>query len=308
MTKITGFIFLWMSVGLHAQVTAIATLSPEKIETGDTFTLKILVSGTTVEPTTVRFNQWAAQFPLNNILRTSEWRRSGQQWSKVYVLIAFDSTATELPPLYVRTHLGDSVRTNPVLLRVYPTPASSDLSDMEPIRDIRREATNWTDYWPWLLAGLAVLSGLVWWLKKRKPVPRKPISAPVTAPNTAPPPAAQVTALQRLLALEQRQLWKTGNWNTHFTEISLITREYLESRFRFPALESTTTEITQTLSDMGFPASLKGMLKDLLGRADAVKYAQSTPMEIDCLRALEKARFIIEQTTNNVVPHTDRPK
>jgi hypothetical protein len=290
------FVLLSGSCHLSAQVTAIAAFSSEKIETGDTFNLKILVSGTNVAPGTVSFQRWAAQIPLNNFLRISDWRRSGQQWQKTATLIVFDSLKTELPPLYVRTHLGDSVPTNAVQLTVLPTPATAELSDMEPIREIRREPTSWTDYWPQMLLGLAALGGLFWWYRKKNQSGKPKIIATAPAPPAAPPPAAQEIALRRLAQLEQQQLWKTGNWYAHFTEISLITREYLEKQYRFPALESTTTEIGAVLENLKFPASLKGLLQELLNRADGVKYARSKPTETDCRHAIDKVRFLIEQT------------
>lgn len=288
-------IILTFGSGLsHAQVTAVAAFEPSRVETGDTFVLRVIVSGSSVAPREVRFAAWAGTIPMANVLSKSSWQRSGDKWRQDFTLIAFDSAEYELPPLYVRTHLGDSIPTNPLQLSVRPTPASDDLADMAPARDIRREPVQWLDYWPWLLAAVVVLAGLIWWrLRRKKPVPPVPVTA---VPAMEAPLSAHEKALRHLAAMEEAQPWKHKALKEYFADLSLVMREYLEHRYRIPAMESTTREIVNQLRSTDYPESLKGALREILDQADGVKYAQSHPAAEVSLQALRKARFIVEKT------------
>lgn len=288
-------IVLTFEAGLaRAQVAAVATFEPSRVETGDTFVLRVIVSGSNVAPREVRFAPWAGTIPMANVLSKSTWQRSGDKWRQDFTLIAFDSAEYELPPLYVRTHLGDSIPTNPLQLSVRPTPASDDLADMAPARDIRREPVEWLDYWPWILAIAFIPAGLIWWrLRRKKPVQIAPV---LPTPVQEAPLSAYAKALQQLEALEQAQGWKHKELKEYFADLSLVLREYLEHRYRIPAMESTTREIVGQLRHTDYPESLKGPLRELLDQADGVKYAQSHPAAEVPLQALRKARFIVEKT------------
>lgn len=285
---------LFASCPTWAQVRAVATLAPARVETGDTFALRVIVSGTAVAPREVRFAAWAGLLPMANVLSKSEWRRSGDTWRQDFTLIAFDSADHALPPLYVYTHLGDSIPTNPLQLKVFPTPASADLADMAPVRDIRREPVHWTDYWPWM-AGAVLLIGLLWWRFGRKK-PKVALPPPVQPDIQQPSLPAHLRALQQLDAMERQQIWKQNGLKEYYVELSLVVRAYLENRYRIPAMESTTREIMGQLHATDYPESLKGTLKEALDQADGVKYAQSKPAAEAPLQALRKVRFLVEKT------------
>jgi len=276
---------------LSAQPSAIASLQPERIETGDTTTLLILVTGLNSEPKEVDFNAWASVLPATNILHRSAWRRSGNQWMRRFTLIAFDSTSLELPPLQVQRTSGNPLETNKLKLTVFPTPGGREITDMAKIRDIRREPETWLDYWPWA-AGILLLLGLAgWWFWKNS---RKPV--PLQAPNQeiAPTVSASEKALQQLDELQQKQLWTQDQTKEHYASLSLILREYLESRFGIAALESTTSEIQTMLISTDLPSGSRDLLKEILQKTDLVKYARSEPSAATHLAVLDKARLLID--------------
>lgn len=282
--------FFLATCHLFAQPKAFASLQPERIETGDTTGLIILVSGLSTEPKDVDFSPWASVFPASNIIGRSDWRRSGTQWTRRFTLIAFDSAKLELPPLNVRLVAGKPLETNELTLAVFPTRGGREISDMAKIRDIRREPESWMDYWPWGAGALIVFALLFGWL--RKSPPKKQPAAIQTVP--APPPvSASELALQKLSELQQKQLWKNGQTKEHYAELSLILREYLETRYGIAALESTTVEIQKLLATTDFPADLKSGLKELLQKTDMVKYARSQPPEAVHEQVLEKARELV---------------
>ncbi|MBP6812408.1 MAG: hypothetical protein KA138_12855 [Saprospiraceae bacterium] len=275
---------------LSAQPKAFASLKPERIETGDTTSLLVIVTGLNVEPKDVDFSPWADVFPASNIIGRSTWRRSGAQWMRRFTLIAFDSAMLDLPPLYVRLGVGKPLETNKLTLNVFPTRGGREITDMAKIRDIRREPASWMDYWPWAVGGLALLLLLYGWLRKgeRKLQPVVFQNAPVV-----PPVSASELALRQLSQLQQKQLWKNGQPKEHYAELSLILRAYLETRFGIAALESTTAEIQKMLTNTDFPPDLRPDLKELLQKTDMVKYAQSEPTEATHEAVLVKARELV---------------
>lgn len=282
---------LFAAIQLSAQPKAIASLKPERIETGDTAVLLLLISGLNSQPKDVDFGPWATVLPPANIIRRSDWKRSGTQWIRSFTLIAFDSATLALPPLRVRLLSGTSLETNPLKLTVFPTRGGREITDMAKIRDIRREPETWLDYWPWLLGALLVMGALVWWLRKNRRKPK--VLIPQTAP--APPPilSSSEQALQKLAQLKQKQLWKNGQTKEHYAELSLILREYLETRFKIAALESTTAEIQQMLKATDFPMLSRNDLKAILEKTDLVKYAQSQPSEAAHEEILLKAQELV---------------
>jgi hypothetical protein len=261
---------------LSAQPSAIASLRPERIETGDTTGLLILVSGLNAAPKDVDFSPWASTFPVSNIIGRSEWHRSGAQWIRRFTLIAFDSATLELPPLYVRVAAGKPLETNALTLTVFPTRAGREITDMATIREIHREPASYWDFWPWAAGILTGIILLVWWLRNKQ---RKVL--PVVVPNeTMPlPVSATEMALQKLSELREKQLWKKGQLKEHYAELSLILRTFLESRYGIAALESTTSEIRKLLASTDFSARSQMDMEALLQKADLVKYAQSVPEE-----------------------------
>lgn len=287
--SLLGFGWLLSSL-LSAQPTAIASLQPERVETGDTTTLLIFVSGLNSEPKEVDFISWASVFPATNILHRSAWRRSGSQWMSRFTLIAFDSASLELPPLKVRLASGSPLETNPLKLTVFPTPGGREITDMAKIRDIRREPESWQDYWPWGAGILVFLSLIGWWFWKNR---RKPISPQAPKQEIAPPVSASEKALQQLDELQQKQLWKQEQTKEHYAALSLILREYLESRYGIAALESTTSEIQMMLVSTDLPTGSRDLLEEILQKTDLVKYARSEPSAATHLAVLEKARGLI---------------
>ncbi|MEO6760100.1 MAG: hypothetical protein ABIO24_11655 [Saprospiraceae bacterium] len=286
------FLLLFPALPLVAQADATASLQPERIETGDTFQLRILISGTSVEPGTVDFGPWAALLPAKNILSRSGWHRSGPQWVQNFTLVTFDSAILDLPALSVRLHLGETARTNPLRLTVVPTPAEADVNTMASIRDIERSPSGLLDYWPWALAGLILLIVL------NRLFRRKKIAVPlvVAAPLEALPPPVHAEALQKITRLERKRLWEKDQVKEHYAELSLIVREYLEKRYGIPAMESTTMEIEKLLKTTDFPKTLNLAIQDLLSKADLAKYAQSSPPAAFHEKAIEKARAMIQET------------
>ncbi|MBV6440679.1 MAG: hypothetical protein EPGJADBJ_02351 [Saprospiraceae bacterium] len=286
-------LFLCFAAGVAAQ-SANAVFDRNAVETGDTFVLRVMVTGVSAEPGKVDFSPWRDLLPSDNVLSQSAWTRTGGRWVRQFTLITFDSATLRLPPLKILLRSGDSMLSNPLDLAVKPTYATTDVSDAETIRDIQREPLLWTDYWPWGLGGVLLLLLMIWLLRKKKPKPAVAVHLP---PQPAPVVPPHQLALQKLNILEQKQLWKHGEVEQFYAELSLIVREYLEGRFGIPALESTTREILPLIKKAGFPDNLDGVLRELLQKSDLTKYAQHPPSQTFHEKALHMARQLVLATT-----------
>ena len=297
--KLPIYIGVWMFVmlfcrNLQAQLTANANFNPPRVETGDTFSLRVFVTGTNSEPQAVDFKPWAAVFQGNNVLSHSGWRRSGTQWVQQFTLICFDSVQMELPPLQIKSHLNEIITTNPLQLDVFPTTASAEIGDMDTIREIVREPVNWMDFWPWYVGALVLLLVAVRYLRKPKR-PKPQVQQQAVTP-VAPVIPIHIAALQHLEELEKQKAWTKGPIKAYYAEISMIMREYLEKRFQIPALESTTSETKQMLQSAALSPDLLQNIEKLLTQTDLVKYASHSPAADAHPKAIQQAKTIVEKT------------
>lgn len=303
--KFTSFVIcLALSAGLSAQAVANAVLNQTTVETGDTFNLRILLHSAPAEPLKVDFSAWAPFITTQNIVSESKWSRTGSRWQRQYTLIVFDSAQLLLPSLQVLLRSGQKVPTNPVELIVKPTPAGTEVSDAENIRDIMREPTHWLDYWPWAAGGVVVLTLLFFFSRK------KPQSVQVVA---LPPPVVQAppheATLQQLAHLEQQKPWKNGQTDQFYADLSMIMRTYLERRFNVPALESTTREILPLLKQTDFPDQQSKTLQAILYQSDMAKFAAQPPTEQFHEKNLLNAReIVLASSSSNAIQRYRNPQ
>ena len=122
----------------------------------------------------------------------------------------------------------------------------------------------------------------------------------------APAEPPHITALKRLEKLRNDKIW-TKDQKLFFTELTDTLRDYIESRYDFPAMEKTSAEILSELSARDVPAELKKELSSLFSLSDLVKFAKFSADPADCENSLPAAvRFIntvyvsqIEDSNNN---------
>jgi hypothetical protein len=131
---------------------------------------------------------------------------------------------------------------------------------------------------------------LIWWFFFRKPGEQHK-----DAPVIIRPP--HELALEKLDKLQEEQLWQKGQIKDYYSVLTYIAREYLENRYKVPALESTTGEILRRLT--GFPdidQDLLNTLRQILTSSDMVKFAKAEPAATFHTEALEKTRQFITVT------------
>ena len=289
---------LFYCSALTAQVNVAVVFDRAQIETGDTFVMRVVVSGTNAKPDRIDFSAWKDILPNENILRRSTWEKSAGRWTSQYTLIVFDAVDQEMPPLTVLSLAGEQASSNPVKLKVSATPAPNAIEKMEPVRDIRHEPLLWSDFA--LLLGLIGLGyGVYHFIFKKKK------QAPVVVPVEMPVPVEHVSphtlALQKLKKLEQTRPWQKGNIKEYYADLSHILKEYVETRFQVPALESTTREVEILLKNKALQEGRIMMLINVLRQTDLAKYAQALGPDRPHEQFLMKAEEFVQKTADETI-------
>lgn len=190
---------------------------------------------------------------------------------------------------------GNTIPTqSPVITVVLPENVQQAIQDsiqIAPIKPIIEEAVNLEDF-KYLFIGLGMLviaSLLIYFFRsKKKEVIEEEEEVYIPA---------HVTALEKLRALDKKELWQKGEIKAYQSELTFIIREYLENRFHIPALETTTDEILRDVPD----EVDQEQLRNILQMADLVKFAKANPPADIHSRFLDQAFDLVRNTKEEEV-------
>ncbi|NNC70981.1 MAG: hypothetical protein HKN90_09195 [Flavobacteriaceae bacterium] len=209
-----------------------------------------------------------------------------------YVLTSFDSGQYVIPPQRIRIWSQEYL-TDSVLIDVATVAVDTTKQAMFPIKAIQREPYTFQDFkkYLWWLVLALLLIALILYLRSRKKKTPEEIEAAI-------PPYE--LALRRLKELDAKELWQKNKIKQYYVELTDILRNYIERELNIPALESTTDELIETMTDFNLASSLNipeetiEKLNKLLKDADLVKFAKFKPLinEIELHR--QEARAIID--------------
>ncbi|WP_234979724.1 hypothetical protein [Chitinophaga niabensis] len=233
-------------------------------------------------------------------LDTSGSNEQQKLFKQIITLTSFDSGRWEMPPMKfevfsVTDGSYDSVFTEPFFIDVNTVPVDTTKA-FKPIKALRSVGWNILDYWPYLLACLALSAAIVlyfvFWHKKRKPA--------VVAPPARPAKAPYQLAMEQLELLEKEKPWNS-DVKLYYTQLTDILRQYFEQQFHIAALEQTSAELMQNIKPVTVLNQQRDKLQSILTLADLAKFAklQPSPQEHeDCLR---KAIAVVEWTKPSAV-------
>jgi hypothetical protein len=160
-------------------------------------------------------------------------------------------------------------------------------------------------YWLlYLLIGLA-LAGVIATtsiLLYRRAQSRRRAAAP-----PPPPEPPEIVALRRLAALDVVGMIENEQFKELYLELSELLREYVGGRYRFDALEMTTTEIIEWLEMSRVSSELREELRAYFNDCDLVKFAKVRPEADEAQAHVDRARDIIESTTPVARPEPAKP-
>jgi len=291
---------------LHAQdVTAVASVDSNHILIGDWLQLHIDVHHP--QGITVRFPFLPDSLNGIEVVRRIPpvVSKSGDSISESasFIITAFDSGMHIVPPLPVEySRAGDTTKKYVQTLPIVFTVTGVAVDTSQAIKDIKPPMTvgiSFAEILPYLIA-LVIIAALIWlflYIRKKK------ARGEPFLPEEPPRPADEV-ALEDLLALEGERMWQRGLVKEYYSRLTDIVRLYIERRFRVMALESTSDEILDADAIRSLESGPKDLLRDVLIRADLVKFAKFQPVPQENESSLVSSRSFIEETRRIV----DQPK
>ncbi len=275
------FLFVLMTSLGFAQQPVQTSVDSTKIKIGSQFNLTLKVKGT--KQTRVAFPETKSigqlevleSYPVDTIKKEATY-----EFIKKYGLTQFDSGRYVIPRIPVlignRQFLSDSavVEVNNVVVDTL----KQKMYDIKPIVEVKDPSSN---FW-WYLLGIVVLGGLgflgYWLYKKYK---NRPNEEEIIYAS----PIEKATSL--LQNLEKKSLLEQGDVKSYYSEMTDITRTYIEETVQIPAMESTTDELLEAMKKasmkkkMGIRQETMETFEKILKNADLVKFAKSKPMDFE---------------------------
>ena len=308
MRKFLTYIFLFASLTpllAQSQVIQKAEVSRRQIYTGDslTFTLKVNIPASVQSDkvTILNSENWAAPFMVaaESMDTTTIERSSGFDILRTYkaTLIGFDTVTTSIPALAIFTG-EDTLFTEPIEIDLKPIPidTAQGIADIVPPADVNYGLLDWLkDYWQWPvgITLLAVLIGLaLYFISKRTKLTTE--TQPEAKPVIIIP--AHVKAIEALEKLKADKSYNQGDIKVFYSAVSEIFRRYLEERYRFQALEFSTSEIVKELQLVLNKQVLIEDTKRILNLSDMVKYAKGLSTENEAVRSIDLTINFIQET------------
>jgi len=167
-----------------------------------------------------------------------------------------------------------------------------DLPKDVDIEDIKKPIAARRALWPWLLA--AALGALAWegWRRwKSRPRPEGLAAA------AEPPPPPEAAAEKALAELGASQLWERGEHAAFYLRLTDILRAYLEARYGEPASAMTSVEVARLVKSREPDLKASAAVRELLGRADLVKFARFKPAADEGPRDIQTTLGVVRATT-----------
>jgi len=265
-------LFLFIGIVGYAQVSS--KIDTTSIRIGEQFNYEIIVDQTS----DVRFPKLELD-SLNRIgvVTSHEIDSLKNQLIKKYTLTSFDSGRYVLPgqEIFIK---NKRFLTDDVIIDVATVPVDTIKQPMYHIKDIESEPYLFSDYlnYFWGLIALLIIIGLILYFVLRD----KPTEEEILL--RIPPFDA---AKKRLKELDGKELISQNKIKLYYVELTDIVRTFIERELNIPALESTTDELLETITDfnssskLNIPKETLIKLQKLLQEADLVKFAKSKPLQ-----------------------------
>jgi len=296
------FSLLWSAMLLHSQIISVQLkVSSDSMLIGDQLLFTIHVESARE----VVFRMPMVTDTLSRDLEvlapsgtdTAHTSKGGWMIDHSYIITSFEPGLKLIPAqrvIYSINSTTDTALSMPLLIQVY-APEVDTSQQIKPIKPPLNTPVTLKEIIPWAVLGIGVwlagtlLAALIWMHKQRRHDP--------DIFSIKPMEPAHTVAFRELDRLKEKKLWESGQVKLYYTELTEITRRYIERQYGIPALERTTSEILEGIrrSNTEDPL-LDEMLKDLLELADLVKFAKEDPLPLDNQTNLNNAYLFVQKT------------
>jgi hypothetical protein len=297
-------LFILITTSIFAQQKVVTSIDTTKNKIGAEFKLTLKTSVDTLSKVVfpklknIGALEVIHSYPIDTVKKDDRY-----ELIKKYGLTQFDSGKYTIPSIKIlinnKAFLTDSIKVEVANVQV-----DTLRQKMYDIKDIVKAEDSFGDWWKYLLGILLIIGigvAIYWYIKIRQ---KKKIEEEVYKT-----PIEKATSL--LNTLEKKELWQHGEVKAYYSELTDITRNYIEEAIEIPAMESTTSELIAGLK----AASLKKKMKlsqetienlfTVLKQADLVKFAKSKPLEFEITEdrnRIQKAILTLDEAIPVEVP------
>ena len=188
-----------------------------------------------------------------------------------YRLTSFDGKLYYLPPFTVKVN-GKAFKSKSLALKVLEVPVdTTKLDQFYGPKDVQDNPFEWSDWSAvfWLSVLMLVVMIVAYWLYLRLR-DNKPIIASIKIVKKLLP---HQKALKEIEVIKAEKMVTSENQKEYYTKLTDTLRKYIEERYGFSAMEMTSSEIIDRLTETQDRQALDE-LRMLFQTADLVKFAK----------------------------------
>lgn len=213
------------------------------------------------------------------------------------LITSYDTGFVVIPPLKFSKQTDSlfSIETQALLVNVkgVQVDENADIKEIKPPIEVGYTLAEILIFLA-ILYAIGAIFGLVFWYLKKLKERNTYTEIATDEPEIVLPPHA--LALAKLEELRVKEVWQKGNYKIYHSEVSEIIRTYLEHRFLFPALESSSYDILKSVRTIEMSDENRVQLKQLLNLTDLVKFAKFEPNEGENDMVMQIAKLFVMQT------------
>ena len=207
-----------------------------------------------------------------------------------YRLTSFDGKLYYLPPFTVKVN-GKTFKSKGLALKVLEVPVdTTKLDQFYGPKDVQDNPFEWSDWSAvfWLSVLMLVVMIVAYWLYLRLR-DNKPIIASIKIVKKLLP---HQKALKEIEVIKAEKMVTSENQKEYYTKLTDTLRKYIEERYGFSAMEMTSSEIIDRLTETQDRQALDE-LRMLFQTADLVKFAKySTLINENDMNLVNAIEFI----------------
>ena len=293
-------------VGVEAKIDSIQMLIGQQVHV--TVTATTPSNAKVVFPSFKSRDTLVAGVEVLNISKEQkeELEQGQQQISRVYTLTSFDGKLYYLPPFQVKVD-GKMYQSKSLALQVLEVEVdTTNLNQYYGPKDVQNNPFLWSDWSTafWLSVLILLLMAVAYYLYLRLR-DNKPIIKSFKIVKRLLP---HQKAMKEIEQIKADKMVSSENQKEYYTKLTDTLRRYIEERYKFSAMEMTSSEIIERLTQDGDQKSLDE-LRELFTTADLVKFAKYSTLINENDKNLVSAIEFINQTKQELqVVEEEKPQ
>jgi hypothetical protein len=293
-------------VGVEAKIDSIQMLIGQQVHV--TVTATTPSNAKVVFPSFKSRDTLVAGVEVLNISKEQkeELEQGQQQISRVYTLTSFDGKLYYLPPFQVKVD-GKMYQSKSLALKVLEVEVdTTNLNQYYGPKDVQNNPFLWSDWSTafWLSVLILLLMAVAYYLYLRLR-DNKPIIKSFKIVKRLLP---HQKAMKEIEQIKADKMVSSENQKEYYTKLTDTLRRYIEERYKFSAMEMTSSEIIERLTQDGDQKSLDE-LRELFTTADLVKFAKYSTLINENDKNLVSAIEFINQTKQELqVVEEEKPQ